>query len=246
MGRLLIQFPGTNTTKALSETLPKNTIIVDEDLHQLRLHDGTTVGGHIIGGGSIDAIDGATITKNSDDEIQAVATVNQNTASGATNPVFDWVGTLAEYQAQNIETLHPDWLCYITDDNVAQAFDAYSKIESNARYVQQGYQVIESQAPTAGNSYTWYRKYADGWVEQGGTTDGTSNPTAITLPVEMMDTNYGITLGANSYSSSNYDPCIANIRRGTVTTTGFSIQTKNHQGDAYNNVVHWEVKGMVA
>lgn len=50
MGRLLIQFAGTNTTKALSETLPKNTIIVDEDLHQLRLHDGTTAGGHIIGG----------------------------------------------------------------------------------------------------------------------------------------------------------------------------------------------------
>lgn len=52
MGRLLIQFAGTNTTKALSETLPKNTIIVDEDLHQLRLHDGTTPGGHIIGGSS--------------------------------------------------------------------------------------------------------------------------------------------------------------------------------------------------
>ena len=52
MGRLLIQFAGTNTTKALSETLPKNTIIVDEDLHQLRLHDGTTAGGYIIGGSS--------------------------------------------------------------------------------------------------------------------------------------------------------------------------------------------------
>lgn len=52
MGRLLIQFAGTNTTKALSETLPKNTIIVDEDLHQLRLHDGSTAGGHLIGGSS--------------------------------------------------------------------------------------------------------------------------------------------------------------------------------------------------
>lgn len=61
-------------------------------------------------------IDNLTITKNTDDEIQAVATVNQNTATGATNPVYDWVGTLAEYQAQNIETLHPNWLCYITDD----------------------------------------------------------------------------------------------------------------------------------
>lgn len=70
------------------------------------------------GGGSV-SIDDLTITKNSDDEIQAVATVNKNTAVGAQNPVYDWVGTLAEYEAQNIEADHPEWLCYITDDNVA-------------------------------------------------------------------------------------------------------------------------------
>ena len=49
MGRVLVQQPGTNTTKASTEILPKNVIIVDEDLHQLRLHDGTTPGGHVIG-----------------------------------------------------------------------------------------------------------------------------------------------------------------------------------------------------
>lgn len=68
------------------------------------------------GGGSIDAIDNLTITKNGDDEIQAVATVNANTAVGATNPVYDWVGTLAQYTAQDIENQHPDWICFITDD----------------------------------------------------------------------------------------------------------------------------------
>lgn len=49
MGRVLVQQPGTNTAKALSETLPKNVIIVDEDLQELRLHDGVTPGGKIIG-----------------------------------------------------------------------------------------------------------------------------------------------------------------------------------------------------
>lgn len=49
MGRVLIQQPGTNTAKALTETLPKNVIIVDEDLKELRLHDGVTPGGKIIG-----------------------------------------------------------------------------------------------------------------------------------------------------------------------------------------------------
>lgn len=49
MGRVLVQQPGTNTAKALSETLPKNVIIVDEDLQELRLHDGVTPGGKLIG-----------------------------------------------------------------------------------------------------------------------------------------------------------------------------------------------------
>lgn len=83
------------------------------------------------GGGSIDAIDNLTITKNGSDEIQAVATVNANTATGATNPVYDWVGTLAEYNAQNIETLHPDWVCYITDD-VSGGDSVYTKAQVDA------------------------------------------------------------------------------------------------------------------
>lgn len=49
MGRVLVQLPGSNTTKLLSETLPKNVIVVDEQLHQLRVHDGTTPGGHVVG-----------------------------------------------------------------------------------------------------------------------------------------------------------------------------------------------------
>lgn len=52
MGRVLVQQPGTNTAKALTETLPKNVIIVDEDLKELRLHDGVTPGGKIIGQGA--------------------------------------------------------------------------------------------------------------------------------------------------------------------------------------------------
>ncbi len=80
------------------------------------------------GGGSIDAIDNLTITKNNDDEIQAVATVNANTAVGATNPVYDWVGTLQEYNDQNVAVSHPDWVCFITDD-VDGGLSVYTKNE---------------------------------------------------------------------------------------------------------------------
>ena len=82
------------------------------------------------GGGSVD-IDNSTITKNGDDELQAVATINHNSAAGAVNPVYDWIGTLAEYQAQNIENQHPDWVCYITDDFAAQTYEAYTKTQAN-------------------------------------------------------------------------------------------------------------------
>lgn len=116
-------------------------------------------------------IDNSTITKNSSDELQAVATINANTAVGATNPVYDWVGTLQEYIDQDIENTHPDWICYITDD-VSGGTSVYTKTEVDNNFVGKGHEVIEFQQPTSSNNYSWYRKYADGWVEQGGFAQG--------------------------------------------------------------------------
>lgn len=74
------------------------------------------------------AVDNKSITKNTDNQIQAVGTINQNTASGATPVKYDWIGTLAEYNSQNVETLHPDWVCFITDD-VSGGTSVYTKTE---------------------------------------------------------------------------------------------------------------------
>ena len=70
--------------------------------------------------------------------------------------------------------------------------------------------VVESQAPTADNNYTWYRKYKSGWIEQGGiwTGDitiqsGHENYATITLPCTMNSTNYTVILsGAKNYCLS--------------------------------------------
>lgn len=65
-----------------------------------------------------------------------------------------------------------------------------SNIPSNIDYV------VASQAPTAENNYTWYRKYKSGWVEQGGmmTWDLNNNNVWITntvsFPLPMKDTLY--------------------------------------------------------
>lgn len=55
--------------------------------------------------------------------------------------------------------------------------------------------VVESQLPTAENNYTWYRKYASGWVEQGGRAQF---GTTTVLPIIMADANYTATITAAS------------------------------------------------
>lgn len=57
--------------------------------------------------------DNETITvREADGKLVAKGTLNNNTLAAK----YDWVGTLDEYEEQNIATEHPDYLCYITDD----------------------------------------------------------------------------------------------------------------------------------
>lgn len=74
--------------------------------------------------------DNTTISKNGSNALQAIGLINKNIASGATNPKYDWVGTLQEYETQQIETNHPEWICYITDD-VSGGTSVYTKDQVN-------------------------------------------------------------------------------------------------------------------
>ena len=89
-------------------------------------------------------IDNTTITTNQSGEIQAEATLDHN--PNASGPVYDWVGTLSEFTTQNIASLHPEWLCFITDDGgsvsgiytaaqcdalFARIADVYSRSQAN-------------------------------------------------------------------------------------------------------------------
>lgn len=110
------------------------------------------------------------------------------------------------------------------------------------------HEVIAFQAPTAANNYTWYRKYADGWVEQGGiTATNGSNPTPITLPVEMVDANYipfiqGRTITAG-YSGATWQVMPVNTATSTQTSTQFYAQGSI---TGYNLPFGWRVEGMSA
>jgi len=81
-------------------------------------------------------IDATTVTKNiNTNNLQVSSILNQNMASGAIASCFDWVGTINEYEEQNVGVNHPDWICYIVDDFTA-GDGVYSKIESDNRYLQ--------------------------------------------------------------------------------------------------------------
>lgn len=108
--------------------------------------------------------------------------------------------------------------------------------------------VVAFQTPTAQNNYTWYRKYASGWVEQGGiaTTDG-SNATPITLPVEMVDANYipfiqGRT-STDGYGNATWQVMPVNTATSTQTSTRFYAQASI---TGYNLSFGWRVEGMAA
>ncbi len=101
-----------------------------------------------------------------------------------------------------------------------------------------GHEVIAFQAPTADNNYTWYRKYADGWVEQGGhiATAPASEETTVVFPVSMADTTYFATRTIEGSVNQTEWTVYAGGCVYNKTTTGMTFRQKTP--------VCWEVKGM--
>lgn len=104
--------------------------------------------------------------------------------------------------------------------------------------------LVAFQAPSAGNNYTWYRKYSSGWVEQGGSNVSVNetSTTAITLPIEMADTYYTALAQNNSLSTASDAENGVGIER--TSTTKVTLFT--HYVNPNTLSVSWEVKGVAA
>ncbi len=94
--------------------------------------------------------------------------------------------------------------------------------------------IVASQMPTAENNYTWYRKYASGWVEQGGICPSLGY--TVVFPVAMADTRY-TAQGTARETSGNYAVRIQNI-----TTTSFKMNSSS----ANNHEIWWSISGIAA
>ena len=104
--------------------------------------------------------------------------------------------------------------------------------------------LVAVQRPTADNNYTWFRKYSDGWVEQGGLAPQPSTATVgttVTLPIAMSDSNYFCvfqnynTSTGNNSSAYVADNCVSNY-----TSTSFTFAR------AYQGPKRWFVMGYAA
>ena len=100
--------------------------------------------------------------------------------------------------------------------------------------------VIDYQAPTSSNNYTWYRLYKSGWVEQGGKANGAST---VTFPIEFKDTNYNTNTQVVSWSSTSA-PGADVIGVYNKTTTTMRMGSINSQWNSY--VFEWSACGMAA
>ena len=81
---------------------------------------------------------------------------NQNLSSDITQ-VYNWVGTYADYVEQDVANTHPDWVCYITDDEFGD---------------EQEYEIVQYTARNVGDIFFTSRKdtWLNGAVECNGNT----------------------------------------------------------------------------
>jgi hypothetical protein len=104
--------------------------------------------------------------------------------------------------------------------------------------------VVEWQAPTDLNNYTWYRKYKSGWVEQGGVASITMNSSGatnnITLPIVMADANYAVSALLEGAFGNRQLASRLNLNRTTyVCILAYSASTETQS-------CYWQVSGMSA
>ncbi len=151
-------------------------------------------------------LDGVTIDTNSDDELEAIGTVNKNTAVGATAVKYDWIGTLAEYNAQNVETLHPEWICYITDD-VSGGASVYTKTEVN--------NLLNEKADTDLNNITPTQSFISmviGWLMP----DYNNAVTLTSSDFPYTATKSGIVYINGAASNSTFEMFVNGVKLGSA------------------------------
>ena len=108
--------------------------------------------------------------------------------------------------------------------------------------------VVAFQVPTADNGYTWYRKYASGWVEQGGAQNGYDSINGNVMTKNLMiamQTPYNATLTAGLGQSDTGAYWARMINESDSTHLKYYMYL-NNSVTTNNPLLIWEVHGMAA
>lgn len=166
-----------------------------------------------------------------------------NSSHGTNNLSFDASRSSSIYGAS--DTIQPPatqmYLYFYVGFYAQEAVEQTAGINAEMFNDLNAHKVIEFQAPTADNGYTWYRKYADGWVEQGGQLTGRS----ITFPIPFAQEP---TLAFADKSSVN--TAVYHNTYSSLTTTGFDGwrmgTNSNWLGSESDWAGKWVAYGMAA
>lgn len=119
----------------------------------------------------------------------------------------------------------------------------YHGNESKPKILINGKEMVAFVTETYKSGTSWYRKYSDGWVEQGGKS--TSDGQTVTFPIKMADTEYFI-------SGMPYETdtgAISSVAFASKTTTSVVLYGKRVNAAGFASGAHpvyWEVKGFAA
>ncbi len=175
-----------------------------------------------------------------------------STNPGAANQVNKGVGITTDPAKSGMitdlsETTNLRVMVQLATGVTDQALETCTSVLSDVSALKYDY-VVDFQAPTATNNYTWYRKYKSGWIEQGGEITatsvadgtGTSGNNLITLPVPMVNTHYHINLQAQ-VGSSGWDYANGVILQSR-STTNLTVKVVAGNGSF---PLFWQISGMV-
>lgn len=135
-----------------------------------------------------------------------------------------------------------DWYCCGKADMAGHEVLPNSAASQTSTIQAYEHRIVDFGKPTELNNYTWFRKYADGWVEQGGMLATNASTNTVQLPVTMANTNYQIMLSVgnvNGTGSTGYERCHGWGQRTTTTFHVDSYATTNVTG-------FWRVEGLYA
>ena len=98
---------------------------------------------------------------------------------------------------------------------------------------------------TSGDGKSWYRKYSDGWIEQGGIVTGLSistDDTSITITYPIPFTSDKVFVSANYTTTNLSGYLLAHLGPSLPTKTSFTFSMNYLSNSTLNNII-WKAVG---